>query len=76
MGLGDCYERLAWAASVGGRPERAARLLGAAAAARAATGAPLAPIRRGDHAAVVAAVRATLGETAYAAVWAAGQAAA
>ena len=41
---------------------------------RAATGAPLAPVRRADHDGVVAAVRVALGEAALAAAWAEGQA--
>ena len=42
--------------------------------ARAATGALLAPVRRGDHDAVAAAVRAALGAAAFAAAWAEGHA--
>ena len=74
MGAADCYERLAWAAHARGRAEPAARLLGAAAAARAAAGVLLAPVRRGDHDGAVAAARAALGAAAFAAAWAEGQA--
>ena len=73
-GLDDCYERLAWVASARGDPLRAARLLGAAEAVRAATGARLAPVRRADHEGVVVAVRAALGAAALAAARAEGQA--
>ncbi|GHG64431.1 BTAD domain-containing putative transcriptional regulator [Streptomyces griseocarneus] len=55
-------EGLAGAESLAGRPERAALLLGAAAAARAAVGAPLAAGERGDVDRVTEAARAALGE--------------
>jgi tetratricopeptide (TPR) repeat protein len=74
LNVADCYERLVWVAHARGQPEQAARLLGAAEALRAATGTPLAPVRRGDHDAVVAAVRAALDEATLAAAWAQGQA--
>jgi hypothetical protein len=54
--------------------ERAARLCGAAAALREAIGAPLSAAERTDFDRTVAAVRAALGEEAFAAVWACGQA--
>ena len=74
LNVADCYERLAWVAHARGHPERAARLLGAAAALRAATGAPLPPVRHGDHDAVVIDVRALLGAPAFATAYAGGQA--
>jgi len=67
-------EGLASAAGMAGQGERAARLLGAAATMRAALGAPQPPQERADTEEAVAATRATLGETAWAAAFAAGQA--
>jgi predicted ATPase len=55
-----------------GPPERAARLLGAQAAAREAYGNRLSPRRRVAYDAALANVRATLGEPAFSASWAAG----
>jgi hypothetical protein len=78
--VGDTWEigRYLWvlagAAFGQGRPERAARLFGAAAAVRERFGAPLPPLFRPPHDAAVAAVRAALGEPAFAAAWAAGHA--
>jgi hypothetical protein len=57
-----------------GRPERAARLLGASAALRDDMGAPLAPTSRADHDHAANAARAALGEDAFAAAWAVGHA--
>jgi hypothetical protein len=62
------------AAAGTGWAERAARLLGAAAAAREATGALLPPVEQPDHDATVQAARVALGEAAFATAWAAGQA--
>jgi non-specific serine/threonine protein kinase len=63
-----------WAAVVApGQPARATRLLGAAAALRAATGAPLPPIERPGHETTMQLVRAALGEAAFGAAWADGQ---
>jgi predicted ATPase/DNA-binding CsgD family transcriptional regulator len=73
-GIAECLEGLAAVAAGTGRPDRAARLLGAAGALRAALGAPLPPIDRPDHEATVAATRAALGGTAFAAAWADRQA--
>ena len=56
------------------KPERAARLLGAVAALREALGAPVPASEREDHDHSVAATRTALGETAFAAAWAAGRA--
>jgi DNA-binding NarL/FixJ family response regulator len=53
---------------------RATRLLGAAAAARQRIGAPLPPVDRPGHEATMQAARAALGERAFAAAWAMGQA--
>ena len=54
--------------------ERAARLCGAAAALRVAIGAPLHPTERADYERTVAALRVALGDAAYEAAWAQGQA--
>ena len=67
-------EGLAGVAGARGAAARATRLWGAAAAARAALSAPPWPAFRVAHAADVAAARAALGEEAFAAAWAAGQA--
>ena len=65
---------LAAAAFGQGQPERAARLFAAASAVRERVGAPLPPIFQSTHDGALAAVRRTLGEDAFAATWAAGQA--
>ncbi|MDQ5830451.1 MAG: tetratricopeptide repeat protein, partial [Actinomycetota bacterium] len=70
----DCLEGLARVAAMQGRPERAARLLGASAALRDEMGAPLAPTSRADHDHAANAARAALGEDAFAAAWAVGHA--
>src|SRR5918999_4574396 len=57
-----------------GQPERAARLFGAAAALREASGLPVDPAGRAAHERDVAAARAALGEDAFAAGWASGAA--
>jgi non-specific serine/threonine protein kinase len=57
-----------------GEPERAARLFGAGEGLRGAMGVPLHPADRAEHDRSVAAVRAALGEAAFAAAWAAGRA--
>ena len=55
--------------------ERAARLLGAAQALRAETGAPLPPVERARHEGIVAAARAGVArEAAFGAAWAEGAA--
>jgi predicted ATPase/DNA-binding SARP family transcriptional activator len=72
-GVAPCLEALAEAAHARGQPRRAARLWGAAAALRAALGAPLPSSARPAHDRSVAATRAALGEAAFAAAWAAGQ---
>jgi predicted ATPase len=73
-GVPLCLEGLAGVAWGRGEPGPAALLLGVAAALRASAGAPLPPADRDRHAALVAAVRAALGEEAFTATWAEGQA--
>jgi hypothetical protein len=63
--------RVAWAQD---QHWRAARLGGAAAAQRAAIGAPLPPADRRAHDGLTMAARAALGEEAFAEAWAAGRA--
>jgi predicted ATPase/class 3 adenylate cyclase/Tfp pilus assembly protein PilF len=67
-------EHLASTAAVAGQGARTARLLGAAAAVRETLGAPQPPDERADIEQAVAAARAALGEDAWAAAYAAGQA--
>lgn len=69
-----CLEGLARTAAMQGRPERAARLLGASAALRDELGTPLSSIIRADHDHATSAAREELGEEAFGAVWAAGHA--
>ena len=57
-----------------GRPERAARLFGAAEALREGQGMKLNPEYHAEYAREIAALRAALGEAAYEAAWAAGRA--
>ena len=73
-GLAECLEGLAGVAVAQQQLERAARLLGAAAALREATGAPLSPCERVRYDRDVSAVRAGLGEAAFAAIWTTGKA--
>jgi predicted ATPase len=65
-------EGLAGAQRLAGRPELAARLLGAAARARDMVGAPLPPAERGDVDRIVTLVRSTLGEDRFQAEYAQG----
>ena len=74
LGVARCLEGLAGVALVSGQHERAARLFGAAEALRAVAGTPQWPIDQPGHARDVAAVRAMLGEDAFAAAWAGGRA--
>jgi non-specific serine/threonine protein kinase len=67
-------ESLAWVAAASGQSRRAARLCGAAEALREVLGVPLSPAQRTGHDQAVQAMRATLGEEAFAAAWAAGRA--
>ena len=69
-----CLEGLARVAAMRGRPERAARLLGASAALREEMGTPLSPIIRADHDHASNAARAALGEDAFTTAWAVGHA--
>jgi tetratricopeptide (TPR) repeat protein len=57
-----------------GRPQQAARLLGASAAQRVEIGTPLTPITRADYDHATNAARAQLGEEAFDAAWKAGHA--
>ena len=69
-------EGLARVAAAKGRPERASRLCGAAAALREELGALHSPLaaRRAEHDRTVAAARAALGEDAFESAWAKGHA--
>jgi hypothetical protein len=67
-------EWLAAVATAQGQSLRAARLLGAAESMREASRALLPPARRTEYEREVAAVRAALGEEAFAAAWAEGRA--
>jgi tetratricopeptide (TPR) repeat protein len=69
-----CFEACGTLAAAQGQAQRAARLLSAASALREAMGAPLPPVDRAEFERSVAAARAHLGEEAFAAAWAAGQA--
>jgi tetratricopeptide (TPR) repeat protein len=60
-------------AAVGGRPEVAARLLGAAEALRVRGGVTIDPFNLGDPQALMGRVREQLGEPAFAAAWAQGE---
>ncbi|TDD24464.1 BTAD domain-containing putative transcriptional regulator [Nonomuraea diastatica] len=66
------YEGLAGAHALAGRPQRAARLLGAAARLRADAGAPLPPAERGDADRATATAVAALGREAFDAEYGAG----
>jgi predicted ATPase/transcriptional regulator with XRE-family HTH domain len=73
-GMAQLVGELAALACAQGQPERAARLFGAAHALFAAIGARLPPPEQAAHERSLAAARARLGDTAFAAVWAQGQA--
>jgi hypothetical protein len=73
-GLAASVEGLAAVAVVQVRTEHAARLFGAAEGLREAIGAPLSPAERAEPDRSVAALRAALGEEAFAAGWAEGRA--
>jgi non-specific serine/threonine protein kinase len=73
-GMAECLEGLAVMAGVADQPERAARLLGAAARLRSSIGAPVHPVDRADHERTVAAVQVAIGAPADASAWATGQA--
>jgi predicted ATPase/DNA-binding SARP family transcriptional activator len=73
-GIAEDLEALGKVVGALGQPERAARLMGAAAAVRDAIGAPHWPVDRAEYECCLAAVRSTLDEAAFAAAWAAGRA--
>jgi len=67
-------EELAYLIGRHGAPDVAARLLGAADAARQAMRAPLPPYRRPAHDSALAALRSRLGEATYGRAWTDGRA--
>ena len=71
LGIARSLEGIAGMALVS-KQERAAPLLGAAAALREALGAPVPAREREDHDRAAAALRTALGETAFAGAWTAG----
>jgi predicted ATPase/DNA-binding SARP family transcriptional activator len=73
QGIAEALEGLAAVAGREGQPDQAACLLGAAAALREAIGAPLPPVDRADYERHLAAVRAALGEAAFASAWTEGR---
>src|SRR5688500_18359896 len=73
-GVASCLAGLAGIAVLRGAPERAARLYGAADAARQAGGGVVEPTDRAVHGGGIADARGALGEAAYAAAWEAGRA--
>jgi DNA-binding CsgD family transcriptional regulator len=70
--IAACLNGLGIVAALAGQAERAARLCGAAEVLREAIGAPV-PRHRGQYERAIATTRATLGEQAFAAAWAAGR---
>jgi len=73
-GMVQCLERVAHLASARGKPMHAAWSLGSAGAIRRALGAPPRPTEDRDLQTTATAVRAHLGEAAFAAAWIAGEA--
>jgi non-specific serine/threonine protein kinase len=73
-GIAECFEGLAQVAVAEGQPVRAARLFGAAHWLRETMGTPLEALGRPAQERAVANARTALGEDAFAAAWAAGQA--
>lgn len=73
LGIAASLESLAGVAAAQGRPEYAARLWAAAETLREAVGSPLPPNKRAAYEEGVAAVRAALGEAAFAEVWEEGR---
>jgi predicted ATPase/transcriptional regulator with XRE-family HTH domain len=73
LGLAVALEGLARAAWAQDQPRRAARLGGAAAAQRAAIGAPMPPADRRAYDGITMAARTALGAEAFAEAWAAGR---
>jgi hypothetical protein len=72
--IAESLERFATLAVGRRQPQRATRLLGAAAALRERIGAPLPPVDRADYDRDVASAHAQLDEVTFDAAWAAGQA--
>jgi non-specific serine/threonine protein kinase len=72
--VAECLEGTAVVAVAQGQPDRAVRLFGAAEAVREAGGWSLPPVYRSDHEEAVAALRAEVGQAAFAAAWAEGRA--
>jgi hypothetical protein len=70
----ESLESLATIALAEGEPERAARLLAAAATLRSATRTPRLPQDRAQHEQDIANARSALGDDAFAAAWATGEA--
>jgi tetratricopeptide (TPR) repeat protein len=73
-GVAVCLEGLAGVALTAGDPERAARLFGAAGVLRPGLAADMWPADRADYEQTLAAAREALGEAAFTAAWAEGQA--
>jgi tetratricopeptide (TPR) repeat protein len=73
-GIAECLEGLAAVAAAQGKLDRSARFYGRAEALRRAIGAPLPPSERAELDRRLAAARAERGESAFAAIWAAGRA--
>jgi non-specific serine/threonine protein kinase len=73
VGIADSLDVLAWVANASGEPTLAARLFGAAEAVRERSGATSLPLWRAERERNVAATRASLGEEAFTAAWAAGR---
>jgi hypothetical protein len=72
-GIAACLEGIATVVEISGRSRQAARLLGAAQALRDAIGASLSPIDLSHCEQVIATVRVSLGERAFASAWVEGQ---
>jgi len=72
-GIAECLERLAAVVEQRGDGAQAARLVGSAEALREALKVPLPPVERPRYEQLVAAVRTSIGEAAFAAAWTAGR---
>ncbi|KRT76070.1 MAG: hypothetical protein XU14_C0069G0011, partial [Armatimonadetes bacterium CSP1-3] len=72
-GIAECLERLAAVVEQRGDGAQAGRLLGSAEALREALRVPLPPVERPRYEQLVAAVRASMAEAAFAAAWTAGR---
>jgi tetratricopeptide (TPR) repeat protein len=73
-GFAECLEGWALLAAAGNRPERAARLFGAANSLREGQGVPLLPADRAEFEPSMAALQAALGQAVFTAAWEAGYA--